>query len=123
MKPQVSIDFDFISTIEAVTRSLANSDDVRTNVRSAMESLSRGTAADFAFFATPDEGDGSLRLAETYGLNLSDFRRLETSLNDDSFRNVFETNVTERIVSASFGISMAESRIICVPATAGKRPF
>ena len=117
MKPQLTI--DSIGTIEAVNRSLARSDDVRTNIRSALETLCRDMGGSFAFFAIPDD-DGSLEIAETFDLNLSDFRRLESNVNDSSFREVFETQGARRIESAPFGMTMAEI-IICVPAVAGKR--
>ena len=119
MKPQLSI--DSVGTIEAINQALANSEDVRTNIRTALETLTEGMGASFAFFAIPKDEVDSLLLAETFGLNLSDFRRLEANLNDPSFRNVFETNTAARIDSAGFGLSFGDSTVICVPAVAGKR--
>ena len=118
MKPQRSI--DFVGTIEAVIQSLAGSADVRTNVRSALAALSEGVGARYAFFANSDDDD-ALHLAETFGLSLSEFRRLESNLNEPSFGDVIETNGPGRIDSEPFGLSTAKSLIICVPAAAGKR--
>jgi Nif-specific regulatory protein len=117
MKPKLSI--DSIGTIEAVSRSLASSDEVRTNIRAALQTLSEGLGTGYAFFAAPDD-DGALQIVETFGLNLSDFRRLESSLNDPAFRAVFESNAADRIDAAPF-LGVAETTIICVPAASGKR--
>ncbi len=118
MKPQLSI--DSLETIDAVNRSLASSEDVRSNIRSALQVLSEGMGCSFAFLAIPSEdNDGLLQLAETFGLNLADFRRLESSLVDPAFSEVLETNGAQRIDAGPFGL--LDSMLVCVPCIAGKR--
>jgi len=117
MKPHPSI--DSLETIDAVNRALASGEDVRANVRSALREMSDGIGANYAFFAIPGDDNDSLHLAETFGLDLSDFRRLESSLGDPAFRNVFQTNSASHIDATELGIT--DSMIVCVPAIAGKR--
>jgi len=119
MKPQLST--DSIGTIEAVNRTLSNTDDVRTNVRSALEALATGMGCTYAFFAILDDNADSFQLAETFGLNLSNFRRLESNIKGPMFRSVFESGVAARVDLTQLGTSISESMIICVPAVAGKR--
>jgi Nif-specific regulatory protein len=119
MKPQTSI--DPVGTIEAVNRSLSSDDDVRTNVRSALETLAARIGVGYAFFAIPDDEGNSMRLAETFGLNLSDFRRLESNLDSQSLRGVFQSGAAARGDAASFGLSNESAVLVLVPAIAGKR--
>src|SRR6188508_1553614 len=101
MKPQLST--DSIGTIEAVNRTLSNTDDVRTNVRSALEALATGMGCTYAFFAILDDNADSFQLAETFGLNLSNFRRLESNIKGPMFRSVFESGVAARVDLTQLG--------------------
>jgi Nif-specific regulatory protein len=91
-----------ISLITEINRQLSRSDDVRSNIRSALEKLSVGVGARFAFFA---EGlDGSeLRLAETHGLGLAEFRQLDANINSDGFNQVGGDSALS--IPANFGHS------------------
>src|SRR5436190_4535587 len=74
----------------------SRSEDVRSNIRNALEVLLRGLSASYAFYAEVKD-NGELGLAESYGLGLSDFRRLETNINAESFRGVLANKKSTRI--------------------------
>ncbi len=111
--------------IVAVNDALSHSGDVRANVRSALKALTKNLDAEFAFLAVPDD-DKALTLAEAFGLNLISFRRLETNINADPFRNAFQ-NSADIIISQDWFEDLAAvidtdlPNIIVVPASAGKR--
>lgn len=114
-----------IETISEINQSLSGTDDVRANIRAALESLTNGLVADFAFLAQLDEDGVALRLAETYGLNLSEFRRLESNLDAPSFRHAFDARETAFLDLENFDFLADESDardpiIILVPSAAGK---
>lgn len=114
-----------LEIISGVNEQLSRADDVRSGVRDALRSIAIGLQADFAFYAEPMDG-GDLRLAETYGLGLADFRDLSEKINADAFHAVFEQKAVAAIDPAdhtleSFPDLSDRSLIVCAPAVAGKR--
>lgn len=113
-----------LELIAEINESLSGSDDVRANVRTALEALTKGLRAEFAFLARLDE-DGSMRLAETFGLNLAGFRRLESDLAARPFELSFEHREAILVDLETFDqIEHANLEghraILTVPAVAGK---
>ena len=84
-----------IELIKLFNDQLSRSDDVRANIRRAMEVFVVRSQADFAFFAEPDDS-GELHLAESFGLNLTEFRRLDAEINLDLRRAFDESTVSIR---------------------------
>ena len=82
-----------LDLISAVSEQLSRSDNMRANIRSALETLGVGLSATFAFFAEFKDGD-ELRLAESFGLGLPEFRRLDAEVNSESFRATLDASQT-----------------------------
>jgi Nif-specific regulatory protein len=99
MKPALSI--SPIGLIIDINDQFSRSEDVRSNIRNALEVLSRGVCASYAFYAEVKD-NGELGLAESYGLGLSDFRRLEANINAESFRNAIGNKKLTRIDPEDF---------------------
>jgi transcriptional regulator with GAF, ATPase, and Fis domain len=108
----------FLETVSDVNDQLSRSGDVRSNIRNALRAFSTGVGSEFAFFADASDS-GELHLAETDGLGLSDFRRLESNLGSPFFRQAL---VERSVVTLSSENSVLDATWIAVaPATAGSR--
>jgi Nif-specific regulatory protein len=107
----------FLETVSNVNDQLSRSGDVRSNIRSALRAFSLGFGSEFAFFADISDS-GKLQLAETDGLGLSDFRRLEASLDLAPFHRALAGSV--ETIDADVSTSISHT-IVVGPATAGSR--
>ncbi len=112
-----------VELIASVNSQFSRSDDVRTNVRNALETFARGIDASYSFYAELQD-DGELALAETYGLGLSEFRRLEANLDANPFRTALEAKITLEIDEVEFTESVASNShnspfLLIAPAAAG----
>ncbi|MFL6466540.1 MAG: sigma 54-interacting transcriptional regulator [Pyrinomonadaceae bacterium] len=123
MKPATSI--SPVELIADINEQFSRSDDVRSNIRSALEILCRGLNASFAFYAETDENN-ELGLAESYGLGLAEFRRFAGYINSPLFTETLERNVEATIDYADFSRMPDPARegrnvLSIVPAAAGKK--
>jgi Nif-specific regulatory protein len=108
----------FLETVSDVNDQLSRSGDVRSNIRNALRAFSSGVGSEFAFFADARES-GELHLAETDGLGLSDYRRLESNLDSPSFRRALDAGSMVTLNSESSALNATS--IALAPATAGSR--
>jgi Nif-specific regulatory protein len=108
----------FLETVADVNHQLSRSGDVRSNIRNALREFSSGVGAEFAFFADVSES-GELHLAETDGLGLADFRRLEANLDTPSFRQAVSKRAVVVLESGLSALNAPHTTL--APATAGSR--
>jgi hypothetical protein len=82
-----------LASIRDLSEQLSHSDNVRENIRSGLEVLAKAFNAKFAFFAESRETD-EIRLAESHGLGLSEFRRLDSKVSSEAFLKVLDGSGT-----------------------------
>ncbi len=85
-----------LASIRDLSEQLSHSDNVRENIRSGLEVLAKAFNAKFAFFAESRETD-EIRLAESHGLGLSEFRRLDSKVSSEAFLKVLDGSGTVKI--------------------------
>ena len=121
MQPAVS--HSQLDLICLLSEQLSLSDDVRANIRSGLKTLANGLGSDFAFFAELEDG-GELRIAESYGLSLAEYRRLDIDINSKIFRDALAGStavVTRPSTIAESNGSKACDNIAAAPVRAGDR--
>ncbi len=112
-----------IELIRELGDSLSRTDDLRDNIRSALEALGKAVGAEFAFFAESTDGQ-EIKLAESFGLGLQDFRRLELEVNSEAFFQALQESQTvmiDRPESAHKNFSSGRFPIFVAPVRAGDR--
>src|ERR1043166_5379023 len=72
--------FDPLRIVNDIASSLASAARLRDGSARAMETLSDGIEANFAFLARPSEDSGVADVVASHGLHAADFRRLEERL-------------------------------------------
>jgi Nif-specific regulatory protein len=111
-----------IQFVSELNQRLSASDDLRSGVRNALETLSARFGARFGFYAEKTES-GDLELTESSGLGLAEFRRLAGTINSKEFHLGLGSLQTVEVNSESLGpnaMGGSNGAIHIAPVSTGK---
>jgi Nif-specific regulatory protein len=115
----------YLNILEQFAGLLAESDDPRGGIRTAIRYLDESLGAGFAALILPDTDSSDLRLAEASGLSAAEFRSLDKNAGNDSILKVLDSKssclLTDGTLEQLFPPSqkMPANAVLAVPSLAG----